>query len=244
VVPTTRLFNKLSSLTTLTDSDRALLLALRGTVIALKAGEDVGVQGDRPQDATLVLKGVLGRYKLLSNGRRQFLSFDIPGDMPDLQSLYLETLDSSLGALTDSEVMLIPLQEIHSILGQSSELNRVFARVMLVEAAIFREWMVNLGRRTAFERIGHLLCEMMTRMRAVGLTNGDSCELHITQSQIADALGLSLVHINRTLRELREAGLIGWSRGILTVLNWHELCETSGFEGSYLRQVTQTARDR
>jgi CRP-like cAMP-binding protein len=85
---------------------------------------------------------------------------------------------------------------------------------------------------------------MMTRMRAVGLTNGDSCELHITQSQMADALGLSLVHINRTLRELREAGLIGWGRGILTVLNWHELCEVSGFEGSYLRQVTQAARDR
>jgi CRP-like cAMP-binding protein len=207
-----------------------MLTALRGTTVELKPGEDVAIQGDRPHAATLVLTGILGRFKLLSNGRRQFLSFDIPGDLPDLQSLYLEILDCSLGALTESEVMLIPLQELHNIFARSSELGYLFSRVILVEAAIFREWMVNLGRRSAFERIAHLLCEMMTRMRAVGLTRGDTCELPITQSQMADALGLSLVHINRTLRELREDGLIGLTRGILTIRDWHRLCEISGFE--------------
>jgi CRP-like cAMP-binding protein len=236
-VPTTRLINKLSSFVSLADADRAMLAALRGTIIELKPGEDVAIQGDRPHTATLVLTGILGRYKLLSNGRRQFLSFDIPGDMPDLQSLYLETLDCSLGALTESEVMLIPLQEIHSIFERSSNLGCLFSRVILIEAAIFREWMVNLGRRSAFERIAHLFCEMITRMRAVGLTQGDTCELPITQSQMADALGLSLVSINRTLRELRVSGLIGLSRGILTIRDWHRLCEISGFDANYLHQV-------
>jgi hypothetical protein len=144
-VPTTRLINKLSSFVSLADADRAMLAALRGTIIELKPGEDVAIQGDRPHTATLVLTGILGRYKLLSNGRRQFLSFDIPGDMPDLQSLYLETLDCSLGALTES--------------------------------------------------------------------------------------------INRTLRELRVSGLIGLSRGILTIRDWHRLCEISGFDANYLHQV-------
>jgi CRP-like cAMP-binding protein len=243
-VPTTRLINKFSSVFTLADTDRAMLATLKGTIIKLKPGEDVAIQGDRPNAATLVLTGLLGRYKLLSNGRRQFLSFDIPGDMPDLQSLYLESLDCSLGALADSEVMLIPLQEIHSVFERSSELARLFSRIILIEAAIFREWMVNLGRRSAFERITHLLCEMMTRMQAVGLNRGDTCELPITQSQMADALGLSLVHINRTMRELRASGFIDFNRGILTVHDWRGLCEISGFDAIYLRQVTVTQRDQ
>jgi CRP-like cAMP-binding protein len=119
---------------------------------------------------------------------------------------------------------------------EQPDLAHLFWRCTLIDAAIFREWMVGIGRRSAFTRIAHLFCELIVRMQAVGLSSGRSIELPLTQTDIADALGLSTVHVNRTLQEIRGAGLVELTRAKLVALNWERLCEAGEFDPTYLHR--------
>ena len=116
----------------------------------------------------------------------------------------------------------------------SNRIAQVLWRDKLIEAGVFREWMIGLGRRSAYARIAHLLCEMIARMRAIGLTDCDACRLPLTQTEMADALGLSTVHVNRTLQQLRREGLIEFNRGSLRALNWERLRAAGDFDPTYL----------
>jgi len=198
--------------------------------------QDIVRVGDAPVYCPLLLDGFACRYKMLENGQRQIMALHVPNDFRDLTSILLKKLDHSIGTLTPAKVALIPHATILDWAWNHPGLGQLLWRATLVDAAVSREWIVNVGRRTAYQRTAHLLCELMLRMRAAGLAQGLACNLPITQIELADALGLTPVHVNRTLQWLRGESLIELSGKTLTVRNWRELKRAAGFDGTYLHQ--------
>jgi CRP-like cAMP-binding protein len=184
----------------------------------------------------LILDGFAFRYKMLPGGKRQILSFHIPGDIPDLQSLHLEVMDHSLGTLMETKVAFIPHDVVRAFIRAHPRIGDIFWRDTLIDAAVFREWVTNVGRREAYGRIAHICCELFVRIRAVGLNNGESYAMPITQAELADATGLSTVHVNRTMQELRGNGLISTKGGSVIIKDWDGLREAGEFDPTYLHQ--------
>ena len=230
---TTPLLRRLEAIGAPTDAERELLANLPGTTKHYQAHEDIVRIGDRPSVVCLMLEGMAYRYKHSADGKRQIVSFHIPGDIPDLQSLFIEVMDHSLGVLTPSTIRAIPHARMHEIFDNFPRISRVLWRESLIDAAVFREWIV-LRDRPAYVGVAHLLCEYFARVEAVGLSNGNSCPLPMTQQQIGDALGLSNVHVNRTLQELRADKLIRLEHGMLTILNKDGLRDAGEFDPLYL----------
>jgi CRP-like cAMP-binding protein len=231
-----RLVLKLDSIADLGSEEKQALLDLPMRVRHIPADSDIVSEGDRPSECCLVLVGFVCRYKIISGGKRQIMSFHTPGDIPDLQSLHLKVMDHSLGTLVPSKVAFIAHQVLHDLVRRYPRLGAAFWRDTLIDAAIFREWMVGLGRRNAYQRVAHLICEMALRFRAVGLTDNHTYELPVTQAELADALGLSFVHINRTLMELRRDGLISLQNSTVSALDWEGLKAAADFDSTYLHQ--------
>jgi CRP-like cAMP-binding protein len=195
---------------------------------------DLVSDGDRPTDCKLLLTGFACSYKLLPDGRRQIMSFQIPGDICDLQGFFLGEMDHAIGTLSAGTVAIIPHEVLLDLTETYPRIARALAQSTLVDAAIFREGMVGIGRRSAYARVAHLLCEMGLRLEAVGLNRDGSYDLPVTQAELADALGLTGVHINRTLKQLRHDGLITL-RGRMVTLNDPEGLKRAGeFDPSYL----------
>jgi CRP-like cAMP-binding protein len=228
------LLRKLGSVSALSDEEKQALLDLPVTVKMAEADADIVRDGDRSSDCVLILSGFLCRYKILPDGKRQIMGFYIPGDIPDLQSLHLPEMDNSLGALVRSSIALIPHQSLRDTLRRHPNLSDILWRDTLVDAAMFREWMIGLGRRSAYQRIAHLLCELQLRLRAVGLAGPNGCDLPITQNEFGDALGLSTVHVNRVLQDLRKDGLIVLRGSALTIPDWDALQSAGEFDPAYL----------
>jgi CRP-like cAMP-binding protein len=228
------LIRKMESISEITKEERQLLLELPLTLRRYDAGTDIISEGDRTKNCCLVLEGLVCRYKTVANGNRQILSLHIPGDIPDLHSLHIVQMDHSLGTLTASRVAFIPHEAVRRLSRASYRIAEAFWREALVDASVFREWMVGIGRRSAQSRLAHFLCEFATKLRAVGLSDGIRFELPMTQTEIGDALGLSTVHTNKTLRALRQAGLIELRGRRLKLLDWDGLCELGEFDPSYL----------
>ena len=183
---------------------------------------------------------MVARHKVLANGGRQIISLHIPGDMPDLHSLFVDRMDHSLSAIAPARIMAIPHAVIRKVLRTHQVLCEISWRDTLIDAAIFRERLISLGRRSARAGIAHFFCETMTRMKAVGLTEGHTCGFPLTQEDIGDVTGFSAVHVNRTLQELRAEGLIEIGQGSLTVLEWRRLAEVGEFDPAYLHQPSET----
>jgi len=228
------LIRKMESISEISREERQLLLELPLTVKRFEAGTDIVSEGDKTKHCCLVLEGLVCRYKTVENGNRQILSLHIPGDIPDLHSLHIEQMDHSLGTLSDSRVGFIPHEAVLRLSRKSYRIAEAFWREALIDAAVFREWMVGIGRRSAQSRLAHFLCEFSTKMRAVGLSDGIRFELPMTQTEIGDALGLSTVHTNKTLKVLRDAGLIELRGRRLKLLDWDALCELGEFDDAYL----------
>ena len=229
-----RLIRKLESIGPLTSEDRAALASLPLDVRTFPDGSDLVREGDRPSHCCLVLEGMICRYKVVGDGQRQIMAFHQAGDIPDLQSLLLKTLDHSLGALTRTVVAFIPHESLLQLIGNHPNTGALLWRDTLIDAAIFREWLVGVGRRSAYTRIAHLFCELFLRAKAVGLTQGDTMELPITQAELGDALGLSTVHVNRVLQELRADGVIVNRGRTLVITDWPGLERAGDFDPSYL----------
>jgi CRP-like cAMP-binding protein len=174
----------------------------------IPAGKDLIREGDPPCSIKVVLDGWVMRYKDLPNGQRQILALMIPGDICDANAFILEHMDHSLGALTRVRYAEIFQDEFEALMANSPKITRALWRSELVTVSIQREWTLNLGQRHAMQKIAHLFCEMFTRLRRMDLTSEDSCEFPLTQIQIAEATGLTPVHVNRMLQEMRTAGLI------------------------------------
>jgi CRP-like cAMP-binding protein len=225
---------KLGSVISLSAEEREALDGLPMQWRDLRADQGIVREGDRPSQCCLLLDGFACRYKLLHEGRRQIFSFHVAGDILDLQSLHLDVMDHSLGTLAPSRVGFIPHHSLRALTQHHPRIGEAFWRDALVDAAVFREWMVGIGRRSAQARVAHLLCELVRRMQAAGLAHGYSVQLPLTQEEVGDALGLSVVHVNRVLQRLRGEGLITWESRVLTVEDWDGLQRAGEFDPAYL----------
>ncbi|MGQ7793100.1 Crp/Fnr family transcriptional regulator [Faunimonas sp. B44] len=237
------LIRKLQSSFELSDHERAAVLALPIQSVEIRANQDIAREGDRPGRSCVILRGITRTYKMTRDGKRQIMAFHMPGDMPDLQSLHLKVLDSSLGTVSACRIGFIPHDAIRDLCDSNSGLAAALWRTTLVDASIFREWVVNVGRRDGYQRIAHIMCEILVRMREVGLTDDHSCPMPISQTELADATGLSAVHANRVIQDLRADGLIVLKGGMFTALDWPALKAAAAFDPTYLHLGEGRASD-
>ena len=214
--------------------DQEALLALPYRVIKLRPQEYIVREGDRPQNACLMMSGFSFRHKVAGNGGRQIFSIHMKGDLADLQNSLLGTADHNLQALSHVEVALIPVEAIQEIAFARPAVGRAMWHETLVDASIFREWTLNVGRRDARTRAAHMLCEFALRLETAGLGERCNYELPMTQEQLGDALGLTSVHTNRTLMSLGEDGLISRTQRSVRIENWPGLISAGDFDPAYL----------
>ncbi|MEA1013994.1 Crp/Fnr family transcriptional regulator [Sphingosinicella sp. LY1275] len=229
------LTRRIEAFTRLSQDDRAILERMaRRTIREVGARRDLIREGDAPRSVFLVLDGWACRYKTLPDGRRQIVSFFVPGDLCDLHIYILREMDHSIASITPVRVAEIARDDFEKLLADHPRLVQALWWDELVTMAIQREWTLNLGQRTAFERIAHLLCELYIRMQSVGQTNGNSINFPLTQVDLADATGLTAVHVNRTLQELRKGGLVELQSKTLTIPNMDALKDVAMFNDNYL----------
>lgn len=228
---------RLEAINAVDEELREAIEMLAPTVRELPARQDIVRDRDRPTQCVVILRGWAFRYKLLSEGKRQILSFHIAGDTPDLQSLHLRVMDHSLSTLTRATVGFVSHDSLNALVARFPAVATTLWRETLVDAATFREWMTGLGRRTAFGQVAHLFCELYTKQAAVGLADNYACPLPIPQSDLGDALGLSNVHVNRVLREMRGLELVSLRSGTLQILDWRQLAAAAEFDPTYLHLV-------
>ncbi|AWN36349.1 Crp/Fnr family transcriptional regulator [Methylobacterium radiodurans] len=229
-----RLIRKLEHFTRLSDADKDALNGLGRKVRLCEAGTDIIREGDTPENVNLFLDGWAYRYKQLEDGRRQIVAFFVPGDLCDLHVFVFREMDHAIAAITPVRLAVIPREHLLNLMDRHPRVTRALWWETLVNAAIQREWTFNLGRRTALERLAHLFCEVFLRLRAVGLTEGNTCPFPVTQVELADATGLTSVHVNRTLREMRASGLIVFKGRQFTVPDFLALRKVALFNPNYL----------
>jgi CRP-like cAMP-binding protein len=214
-------------------ADRQLLTSLRVKERKLDAREQLYRAGDATKQCAVVRTGFLASQKTVSDHREQILAFHAPGDFPDLQMLHLPALDHSIISVGTSDVGLVAHEDLKDLLAASPKLANVFWRETIIEATILREWVCN-GARDALASVAHLICELAFRLDAVGLVKENNFYLPLTQEDIANATGISPVHANRVLQDLRRRRLISWERRTMTLLNFQELERIAVFEPEYL----------
>ena len=232
------LIRKMDHLYPLSEAEKDILKGAFSSVVAFASDQDIVREDERPTSCNLLLEGMVCRYVGLPNGKRQILSFHTPGDVFDAQSFMIDKMDHNVGTLTPCKVAVLP----HPVMKQMTEQNPRIARALwkdtLVDAAVFRQWIVNVGRRDAYQRLAHIICEIYTRLDVVGMATDAMIMWPLTQAELADATGLSTVHVNRTLQQLRAEKLIDLQRGKLQVLDWAGLERAGEFDPKYLH-ITQ-----
>ena len=238
---TAALIRKLESIAPLAPEEKAAMLRLPLRLKTFAADQDIVREGDTPSECCLLVEGFACRYNVTAEGKRQILSFHISGDIPDLQSLHLSVMDHSLGTLIPCKLAFIQHDDLRSLMRDHPRLGDLFWRDTLIDAAVFRQWVVNVGRRQAPARMAHVLCELLVRLRAVELVEDHIFDLPVTQAELADALGISNVHVNRVLQDLRGAGLISLHGKTLKVLDWEGLKTVGEFDPTYLHLVKKEA---
>lgn len=203
------------------------------------AGETLVMEGSKPFSVFLILKGVAYRYKYLANGKRQIFGYLLTGDLCDAHFILSRQSDHDIGLLTQAEVAMIPMHELTSIIAEYPRIRDALLKVTLVEDAILREWLLNVGQRSAPQKLAHFICEITERLRAVGSVNPDgSFDVPLTQLDVADTMGLTVVHVSRCLQKFRSEGLADWSRHQLRILDQPRLTQVAGFDPSYLHVRT------
>jgi CRP-like cAMP-binding protein len=184
--------------------------------------------------ACVLVEGMACRYKLLHDGSRQIVSIHMAGDIMDLHSAVLKVADHGIGALGHARVAYLPHEAVAAAVERHCGIARAFWRETLVDGSIYREWLLNVGRRDAYARLAHLFCEMMLRADAIGLSRGERFPFPLSQAELADATGLTAVHVNRTIQRLRADGLISTRHADITVEDWNGLAEAGSFDPAYL----------
>ncbi|MCJ2114498.1 Crp/Fnr family transcriptional regulator, partial [Methylobacterium sp. E-025] len=225
---------KLEGFEDLSDDDRRALDGLAPHIRQVAARVALGREGDEPENAHLLLDGLASRYKMLPDGKRQSMALRGPGHFCRRNVFILDQMDHNIATISACHVVDIPRRAIEEITQAHPQITRAFWWCGLVDEAVLREWLVNLGGRAPERRIAHFLCEMLVRLDAVGKVTNDSYAFPFTQVELADAMGLSAVHVHRTLRELRDLGLITIKRRVLTIHDVEQLKSFSGFTPNYL----------
>ena len=230
------LIRKLSAAETLTYHDHAVLAALCSHPQFIGAGRDIIRAGEPPSDVHLVLDGFAYRYKILPEGNRQILAMLLPGDFCDLHVAILGEMDHAIATLTPCTVVDIPAATIRALTENHPRITRALWWATLVDEGILREWLAGMGQREAPERMAHLFCELLLRLQLIGAAAHDSYDLPLTQADLGDVLGMTSVHVNRTLRHLRELDLVEMKRRQLTIPDVARLKAYCSFDPTYLHQ--------
>lgn len=229
------LVRKMEAFVRLPEEDKAALDKVwRGSRQSVSAQCDIVQEGDPPRWMRVIAKGWACRYKMLVDGRRQITGFFLPGDMCDLNIFLLPRMDYSIRALEPVQYIALSPFEFEKLMAAHPLVLRAWWRETLANAAIQREWTVNLGQRSALERLAHLLCELHIRLKVIGMVSDDVFDFPITQLELADTLGLTAVHVSRTLKELRTRNLIRLRGHRLCIAEFHELCRIAMFDANYL----------
>jgi CRP-like cAMP-binding protein len=192
--------------------------------------------GERATNCCLIADGFCARSKTIASGKRQILSIHIPGEIPDLMSLFLHVMDHDLATLTPATLGLISHETLQRLHRRRPVVAEMFWRDTLIDAAMFREWLVNVGQRPAPARLAHVMLELRERLRIIGRQDGNNFEMPLTQEQIGEALGITAVHANRIIKQLRQEGIVELHRGRVTVLDERKFLELADFDGRYLHQ--------
>ncbi|MGY3533907.1 MULTISPECIES: Crp/Fnr family transcriptional regulator [Bradyrhizobium] len=235
-MPHRKLIARLLSVVELSEQDQVRLRDMPHLIKTFRDGDFAARQGDSPVHCAVVMSGFLSRQRIVSD-RNQISAFYIPGDVPDLHTLHLSAMDHDLCSEGASTVAFILHSHLRPILMASPGLTNAFWRETLIQGAIYREWVENLGSRAALPRVAHLFCELATRLEMVGLFHNGSFHLPITQQDVANACGLSTVHVNRTIQELRKMGLLEWREQIVSVLRRDKLENVAEFSAEYLHAL-------
>ena len=229
-----RLARKLSLFVPLSDSDRRVLDGLTTGEEHFRADTDISCEGMVPRSVFLVQEGMAARYRNLPDGRRQIMTFLILGDLCDPHVFLLRTMDHSIGTITAVRVAPISRQSLMDTFATRPRISAALWWASLQEESMLRERMVSLGRRDARGRIAYLLCELLWRLDAIGLADGERFHLPLTQTELGDALGLTPVHVNRVLRDFREQHLIAMEHKVLRMLDVAGLQKIAAFNKEYL----------
>jgi CRP-like cAMP-binding protein len=228
------LFRRLRLRDNIDEDERAALAEVLSEARAIPAGTDLVREGDRPGRSTLVLSGLTCRYSSLASGKRQITAIHIPGDFVDLHSFLIKTMDHAVATLTPCIVSYAPHEGLERITERFPHLGRLLWLLTLIDASIHRQWLVTMGAYPALNRTAHLLCELFARLTFDSVQVADSLTLPITQADLGDTLGLSTVHTNRVIQELRSRGLIQWQGQEIRMLNWQGLSDLAQFDPLYL----------
>ncbi|MCH2487781.1 MAG: Crp/Fnr family transcriptional regulator [Erythrobacter sp.] len=228
------LSQKLSRFVDLDASERAMLDTFCRTTQSLASGTTLIEEGDRPDDVVFLVEGWGYRFKILPTGERQIMAYLVPGDLCDVHIFILQEMDHSIGLLSDARVARIPKADMLQAFHEHPRIAQALWWATLVDEAVLREWLVNIGQRSAFESIAHLFCELWLRLSEVGLTKGYTFALPFTQEQLGDTMGLTPVHVNRTLQRMREEGLITLKSKELVIEDIERLRQIADFNPNYL----------
>jgi CRP-like cAMP-binding protein len=228
------LIEKLEHGAELTDEDRAVLQNLSSRTRRIASHHDIILESESPEDVHLVMEGFACRYKLLPDGGRQIVAFLVPGDFCDLHVSILGEMDHSIGTGWGCTVVDIPRATIDDLAAHHPRITRALWWATLVDEGTLREWLVNMGQRDADRQTAHLVCELLVRLQAVGRATEDSFEFPITQEDLADTLGVTSVHVNRVLQDLRAQGLLAWKSKRVHIPDVERLKAFAGFNPKYL----------
>ena len=227
--------DRLAMLSPLTSEDMAALKGLEAQPTRVRANGDIVLPGAPFEHVVLVASGLVGKYQQLADGRRQTTAIHIPGEIADLHRVATPKAGSALQALTNAEIVLISARELKALAIASPRITQAFWVYSAIDAAVLSRWAVNLGRREAKARTAHLFCEIGLRMESLGQGMRDDFLLELTQAQLGDALGLTPVHVNRTLKALKEIGVVEVEGRIFRIPDWPRLAAIAEFDPEYLQ---------
>jgi CRP-like cAMP-binding protein len=232
--PLDRAIERLASHSHLDEDDRDAIRALPHTMRNLDTASYLVREGERPEYCCALVSGFAYRHKVTGDGARQIMSIHMPGDFIDLQNSFLDISDHNVQSLTRVDAAFVSRPAVREISRERPNVGRAMWTSTLIDASIFREWVMNVGRRDSFSRIAHLLCEFAMRLQRAGLAEAHAYVLPMTQEQLADAVGLTPVHVNRVLKELDRQGLIVRKKRAITIPDWQKLLEAGDFSSRYL----------
>lgn len=234
---------KLLSRSELSREEQAEILGLPGHPAQYETSRDFVKLGERVDHSCLVVEGMVGRFGQNQEGGRQITAVHVAGDMVDLHSVMMPEAASALQALTVTTVLRVPHEALRRIAYAHPAIGEALWRECVVDAAVLSEWVVNVGRRTAQARIAHLMCELACRYDAVGESDQFDFPFLATQNHLADMVGLTSVHVNRTLKELREKGAMILNRRVANVISWSKLVQIGQFDPNYLQMDGSALRE-
>jgi CRP-like cAMP-binding protein len=235
------LITKLGLLADLDKEDRAAIRALPVTLKPARPNCYLVREGDTATSCCLLIDGYACRHKAASNGSRQIVSFHHPGDLLDLQHLWLERADHNIQTISDAVVGWVPIAALRALSRDRPRIGEALWRDTLIDASIYREWVLNVGRRDAKQRIAHMLCEFAVRRQAAGLGSPEDFVLPMTQEHIADATGLTAIHVNRMLQALGNEGVIQREKRHIAIADWQRMRRVADFQPAYLHAASGAA---